>query len=70
MSAAVTATLNTIREKVRSFLSEKNTFTNILETIEIKSNKKVSREYIFYGKFLNTCNKVINSISLMYSIYK
>jgi hypothetical protein len=48
MSAAFTATLNSIQEKVRSFLKEKNTFTNILETIEVKT--KVNREYIFYGK--------------------
>ena len=50
MSAA-TATLNSLQERVRTKLREKNAFTNFLEAIETKT--KINREYIFYGKYLD-----------------
>lgn len=49
MSAAATNTLNSIREKIRKTLYEKNSFTNLLEVIETKT--KINREYIVYGKY-------------------
>ncbi len=41
------ATLNSVQDRVRGFLRQKNSFTNVLEIIETKT--KVNREYIFYG---------------------
>ena len=63
MSAAVTATLNSIQDKVRSFLKEKNAFTNILETIEVKT--KVNREYIFYGRIERKKNYLLSLINFV-----
>ena len=63
MSAAVTATLNSIQDKVRSFLKEKNALTNILETIEVKT--KVNREYIFYGRIERKKNYLLSLINFV-----
>jgi hypothetical protein len=48
------ATLNSVQDRVRGFLREKNSFTSVLATIESKT--KVNREYIFYGKHISFPN--------------
>ncbi len=44
------ATLNSVQDKVRRALREKNALTNVLELVETKT--KVNREYIFYGEYI------------------